>query len=80
MNDEKGTSLVIVNSKKGQELLKHINENVYIEKVDFEEAIFHNTSMSQSPSIEKQNLEIYHDIERLDMDGIVKNFLENNDK
>lgn len=80
MNDEKGTSLVLVNSKKGQELFKHINENVYIEKVDFEEAIFHNKSMYQSPSIEKQNLEIYHDIERLDMDGIVKNFLENNDK
>ena len=45
MNDKKGTSLVIVNSKKGQELLNYINENIYIAKVDFEEAIFHNKRM-----------------------------------
>ena len=44
LDDGKGTSLVIVNSKKGQELMEKIRDLMICEEVDFEKAIRGNPS------------------------------------
>lgn len=44
MNDEKGTSLVIVNSQKGEFLFKKISEKMEYKKVDLKEAVKYNPS------------------------------------
>ena len=44
MNDEKGTSLVIVNSEKGMKLFNEVKNFMKYEEVDFELAIKYNQS------------------------------------
>ena len=46
MDDGKGTSLVIVNSKKGQELFDKINDLMVCEEVEFDKAIAGNPSFN----------------------------------
>jgi coenzyme F420-reducing hydrogenase beta subunit len=75
MNDEKGTSLIIVNSEKGNTLLNSIKTSICIAEVEFEKAIKSNKSMYQSPELEKQKNDIYKDLEKLDIEEIVKKYL-----
>lgn len=48
MDDGKGTSLVLVNSEKGIEFFKSIEENLKYVPVDYEKSIFYNPSRFQS--------------------------------
>ena len=48
MDDNKGTSLVIVNSKKGREIFEKISNNVISKKIDLEQAIVYNSAMISS--------------------------------
>lgn len=53
MNDEKGTSLLIVHSDKGRELIEKVSEFMVKKEVEFKEAIKFNVSMVKS--VEKGN-------------------------
>ena len=48
MFDDKGTSLVFVNSKKGEELFEKIKENIIFKEADKDNAVKYNKSMVQS--------------------------------
>ncbi|MBR2023821.1 MAG: Coenzyme F420 hydrogenase/dehydrogenase, beta subunit C-terminal domain [Clostridia bacterium] len=48
MDDDKGTSLVIIHSKKGEEVFKQIEQKVIAFEVDVDKAIFYNSAMIQS--------------------------------
>ncbi len=48
MDDDKGTSLVIIQSKKGEELFKQIEEKIIAVEVDVDKAVFYNSAMIQS--------------------------------
>lgn len=48
MNDEKGTSLVIVNSPKGENILNQVSSKIIKKEVNFEQAISYNVSMLES--------------------------------
>ena len=48
MNDNKGTSLVIVNSKVGRELIERISDKITVKSANLEEAMKHNTAMISS--------------------------------
>ena len=75
MNDEKGTSLVILNSKKGQKLFNKIANKIEKKEVDIDKAINHNKSMIESPSYRLRNKELFEDIEKLDYSDLVKKYL-----
>lgn len=62
MNDEKGTSLVIVNLQKGSDLLKKVKDEIKIEEVDFNIAIKPNPSMNH---ISRENPKTDEFFERL---------------
>lgn len=47
-DDDKGTSLVLINTKKGNQILKGIEENIIIKEVNVDDAIRYNSSAIQS--------------------------------
>ncbi len=48
MDDDKGTSLCIINSEKGQTLFNNIKDDIIYQEVNFEEAIKYNSAMTKS--------------------------------
>ena len=50
MDDNKGTSLVIVHSEKGKNLFEGLSEKINFSETDFKKAIFYNSSMIKSVS------------------------------
>jgi coenzyme F420-reducing hydrogenase beta subunit len=56
MDDNKGTSLVLVNSKSGEELFKRINGNCSMKAVAVEEAVKYNPRAVESRIIQKKKM------------------------
>lgn len=54
MDDDKGTSLVIIQSKKGKEVFDKINSNFIFTETDIDEAIAYNSSMIKSVNIPRE--------------------------
>ena len=74
MNDNKGTSLVIVNSSKGVALFEKIQEKIKFVETDFEESIKYNPSMTCSPQIPKNRERFFEDIETMNFDKLVNKY------
>ena len=56
MDDDKGTSLVVIHSEKGKQLFDKLSETMIINEVDLNEAIKYNSSMIRSVKYnEKRN-------------------------
>ena len=56
MDDDKGTSLVVIHSEKGKQLFDKLSETMIINEVDLNEAIKYNSSMIRSVKCnEKRN-------------------------
>lgn len=74
INDNKGLSLVIVNSEKGMKLFESIKNKLYFEIVDFEESIQYNKSLFKS--VEKPiNRELFFEnLDKLSFDKLVKKY------
>lgn len=58
MYDGKGTSIVVVNSSKGEELFKSIGKNIKYIEADLDEAIKYNSAMVKSVAV-PQNREMF---------------------
>lgn len=56
MDDDKGTSLVLIHTNKGKKLLEQIHQHIYIEEVDLEFIIKHNSAIVNS-SVAHRNRE-----------------------
>lgn len=74
MNDNKGTNLVIVNSKKGKELIDKIKNNVEMKEVDLNETIKYNPSMTTSSPINKNREGFFNDLENVEFNELVKKY------
>lgn len=48
MDDDKGTSLIVIHSEKGKQLFDELNDKMILNKVDLDEAIKYNPSMIRS--------------------------------
>lgn len=75
MYDDKGTSLVIINSQKGAELFNSISNNVMKEKVDFNLAIKYNLPMTQSANKNDNRENFFNDLDKLDIDELAKKYI-----
>ena len=80
MNDDKGTSLVIVNSKKGEELFEKIFNNIESKQVDFEKSIQHNPSMYMSVKKPKGYDDFFNNLGKMEFDKLVKKYTISNKK
>lgn len=74
MNDDKGTSLVIINSQKGNEILENIKEKIICKSVDFETAIKYNPSMIKSAKKDIKREEFFRNIDNIRFDKLVNKY------
>lgn len=75
MNDNKGTSLVIVNSLKGEDLFERIKEKIKFIETDFEKSIKYNPSMTCSPKIPKNREKFFSDLDNYELNILIKKYL-----
>lgn len=75
MYDDKGTSLIIVNSKKGNKILKLIENEIKISSVPIEEAVRFNPSFNKPSKYNKKKRKFFKEInKKTDFDIIIKKF------
>lgn len=76
LNDEKGTSLVIINSTKGQELMNEIRELMICEEVDFQKAIDGNPSFNTVSKANSKADDFFKELDKEDdFEKIVKKYI-----
>lgn len=75
MDDNKGTSLIIIHSKKGKEWFEKIKHNTKYQEVDLKEAIKYNPSIVKSAEMDKNRKKFFEKLdEENDFDVLVKKF------
>lgn len=72
--DNKGTSLVIINSEKGKELFESIEKEIIKEEVDINEAIIGNPSMIKSVNKDKNREKFFENLDKLEFDVLVNKY------
>lgn len=74
MNDNKGISLVIINSEKGNKIFEKIKDKIKYEKINLEEAINFNQSMICSVKKPKHRKEFFENITEENFENSVKKY------
>lgn len=75
MDDDKGTSLIFVNSEKGQRLLENISDSIIKKDVDINEAVKYNLSAIKSSYCNPRREYFFRKIDKLNFDKLVKKSL-----
>lgn len=73
MDDDKGTSFVLVHSEKGKKIISEL-ENCRIKKINAEIGIKYNPSMIKSVTKPKLRRSFYSDLEKLPFEKLVKKY------
>lgn len=73
-NDNKGTSLLIINSKKGEELFNLVSESIYYIKTDLNEAVKYNPSYITSVNADVNREKFFDNLDKVSFDKLVKNY------
>ena len=66
MFDNKGTSLVLVNSPKGEKLFEKIADNIIVSQIDFDKAITKNKAAYRSCKIPKTRKKFMSSLDTVD--------------
>lgn len=77
LNDDKGISLVLINSKKGLELFNFIINEINYIKTDFEKAISYNSAYLESASINFENKEFFENLDKMKFNKLVEKYVPN---
>lgn len=72
MFDDKGTSLVIINSEKGQALFDFIKDKMKYKKTDYKEAVYYNKSAYQSVTMPDKRKEFFSRINEENIEELMK--------
>lgn len=80
MNDDKGTSLIVLHTKKAKDLFSIISDNLYLRKVDFESAIKYNSAMTRSCALPKNRDEFMVDVKNQEFNLVCKKYIKLNKK
>lgn len=74
MNDDKGISLVLINSQKGAELFELIKNKIEYKEVDFKEAIKENSIINNSVKMPSKRDQFFTDLDVLSIDKLYKKY------
>ena len=74
MDDDRGTSLVIINSEKGKKIFEQIKDKINYKQVDFEEAIQYNPSMTTSVKPDPNRKKFFENLDKMPFDELVKKY------
>lgn len=75
MDDDKGTSLVIVNSDKGQQLFEKIKNNCIVKDVDLDKSIEYNPSFIKSVKYNRNRDKFFEKIDDMEFDELVNKYM-----
>ena len=71
MNDDKGTSLVLINSEKGTELMEKIKSDIVYKEVTINDAIASNRALIKSPAYNKYREKFFDELDSSDFEKLV---------
>lgn len=74
MDDDKGTSLIFVNSDLGQTMLEKIKDNIRYKEVDIDQAVSYNPSAIKSVDMNPNRDSFFEELDQLDFDKLVKKY------
>jgi hypothetical protein len=74
MDDDKGTSLVFINSNNGREIFNSISKKTDFKEVDINEAVKYNPSAIRSVKKNPNRDYFFEDIEKLKFNQLVKKY------
>lgn len=75
LDDDKGTSLVIVHTQKGVEMFQKIQSEVNCKSVDFEKAIKHNPSYYESVYLPEKRERFFEEVQNEEIDVVMKKYV-----
>lgn len=76
--DDRGTSLTIINSKKGKELFEKIEKDLVKREISFEDAIKFNKNMTTSVIMNNNREKFFNDLNKLSFDKLCKKYVLDN--
>lgn len=74
LNDDKGTSLVLIHSKKGLDILNRVKDKCLLKQIQFDDAIKFNPSYYKSAQKPVERNTFYTDINMMDFEQIQKKY------
>ena len=77
MDDNKGTSLLFVNSKKGLGMFEEINGNIISKKVDINEAVSYNLAAVRSSRYNPKREDFFREIDKLPFEQLINKYCSN---
>lgn len=72
--DELGLSLIIVNSKKGEEILENIKDDLYLEKRDPAESLKHQQRLSKPMPIPDNREEFWLELDNIGLEKVLEKY------
>ncbi len=74
MDDDKGTSLIFVNSVNGQSMLKQIKDNILLKEVDVKQAVSYNSAAVKSVGYNPKRDAFFEGLGKLPFDQLVRKY------
>ena len=74
MDDDKGTSLIFVNSEMGQRLFNEIKDKMLYQEVDIHEAVKYNSAAIKSVGYNPKREDFFGELDKIDFDKLVKKY------
>lgn len=78
MDDDKGTSLIFINSDVGQAVIEKLRDKVLSEKVDINEAVKYNSAAIKSVNFNSKRESFFKELDKLPFDRLVKKYCKDN--
>ena len=75
MNDQKGTSAVLINSSKGKELFKNIKNDIIYTEEDIESIIKYNSCLVKSAYYNENREDFFEDLEKESFEKLINKYL-----
>lgn len=76
----RGVSLIVVNSKKGKDILNNLSNYMYLNKLDLNFAIQENETFRQPTKFHKNRDKFYKNIEKFNFSKLIKKYTKENYK
>ena len=74
LNDDKGVSLVLVNSEKGQHFFDRIKESCFVKEVAVEDALLNNLAAMESMKMNKHRRSFFEDLKKNSIEKVIKKY------
>ncbi len=74
MDDDKGTSLLLINSKNGKAMFDGLQDSIVFEKVDLDNAVSYNPAAFKSAGENPNRKDFFKDLDKLPFDKLVDRY------